>query len=238
MAMALVALGVTVGPAGAHVGIVTASTSAASTTDSVTTVTFAFDHGCGSSPTMALDLQLPAGAVVATPVPTTDGLMDGWVLESAQGDGASTSRQVVRLAGPPIPDGQASTFTVQIKGYDTSVDHLVPTVQVCSQGEEAWIDPDQASANAAPFLVATTAAPPPGLTDDTTVDGATPVAPTTDTQTPSRVSAGADADETIINTDEVSSSSSPLWIIIIVAIALAVVAGGVMLVRSRRNPAP
>jgi len=219
-------------PASAHVGIASAST-----TDAVTTINFSFDHGCGSSPTVALEMQLPEAAQVVS----TE-LMAGWVFDGTSGDGASTSRQVARISGPAIPDGQFASFTVVARGYDTSVDHLVPTVQLCEQGQEAWIDPDQASPQSAPFLAATTAEPPADLNDGATTTST--VAPgagsgTADPQAPADVTSTADleADNAALTADDAEATSSTLGIIIAAAIAAAVVAGIVMVVRSRRNTA-
>jgi uncharacterized protein YcnI len=230
--VAAVALILVAAPANAHVGIASAST-----TDAVTTINFSFDHGCGSSPTIALEMQLPTAAQVVS----TE-LMEGWVFDGTTGDGASTSQQVARISGPPIPDGQFASFTVVARGYDTSVDHLVPTVQLCEQGQEAWIDPDQASPQSAPFLAATTAEPPADLNDETTTTST--VAPgagsgTADPQAPAEVTSTADpeADNAALATDEADATSSTLGIIIAAAIAVAVVAGIVMVVRSRRNTA-
>jgi len=230
LVVAAMALIMAAGPASAHVGIASAST-----TDAVTTINFAFDHGCGSSPTVALEMQLPEAAQVVS----TE-LMAGWVFDGTSGDGASNSRQVARISGPAIPDGQLATFAIVARGYDTSVDHLVPTVQVCEQGQEAWIDPDQASAQAAPLLTATTTEPPADLNDEATT--ASTVAPgagsgTADPQAPAEVTSTADpeADNAALATDEATSSA--LGIVIAATIGLAVVAGIVMVVRSRRNTA-
>ncbi len=231
LVVAAVALIMAAGPASAHVGVASAST-----TDAVTTINFAFDHGCGSSPTVALEMQLPQAAQVVS----TE-LMAGWVFDGTSGDGASNSRQVARISGPAIPDGQLATFAIVARGYDTSVDHLVPTVQVCEQGQEAWIDPNQTSAQAAPLLTATTAEPPADLTDLTGEASTAPtVAPgagsgTANPQAPADVTSTADleADNAALNTDEATSSA--LGIVIAATIGLAVVAGIVMVVRSRRN---
>ena len=81
-------------------------------------------------------MQLPEAAQVVS----TE-LMAGWVFDGTTGDGASTSQQVARISGPPIPDGQFASFSVVARGYDTSVDHLVPTVQVCEQGRRRGSTP-------------------------------------------------------------------------------------------------
>ena len=197
--------------AGAHVGI----TSAATAPDGATTIDFGFDHGCGSSATGAIEMQLPAGATLVSA-----NLIEGW---SLTGTGP-----VVRIEGTPVPDGVPGGFALVVTGHDTSVDHLVPTVQFCEQGEQAWIDPDQSSPNAAPLLTATTAEPP----------ATGPVA------APEPISAVVDAGGTdvAVTTDYVaeSSHSHVPWAAIIAGVAgVAVVAGAVVVVlsRSRRSAA-
>lgn len=214
-------------PASAHVGIASAST-----TDAVTTINFAFDHGCGSSPTVALEIQLPAAAQVVS----TE-LMAGWVFDGTTGDGASTSQQVARISGPAIPDGQFATFTVVARGYDTSVDHLVPTVQLCEQGQEAWIDPDQASPQSAPFLASTTAEPPAPPAPEPAADSA-PVTGSFDEAEPPEPMTAADeveADRDAVVVAEAEVSGAP-WVVIIAAVVAGALALGYnLVVRSRRK---
>jgi uncharacterized protein YcnI len=139
----------------AHVSI----TSAATSPEGVTAVQLRFDHGCGSAPTVAMDLRVPDGAEL-------DGadLPDGWTGSPVNASG------VLRLAGPPIPDGQTVNFEVRLRGYDTGSDHLVPTIQECEGSDLAWIDPDQAASYPAPLLAATT----PPTTTTTTAPAAVP----------------------------------------------------------------
>lgn len=214
-------------PASAHVGIASAST-----TDAVTTINFAFDHGCGSSPTIALEMQLPAAAQVVS----TE-LMAGWVFDGTTGDGASTSQQVARISGPAIPDGQLATFSVVARGYDSSVDHLVPTVQVCEQGQGAWIDPDQASAQAAPLLAATTAEPPAPSDPEPAADAAPVTGSFDEAEPPEPVTAAddAEADRDAVVDAEAEVSGAP-WVVIIAAVVAGALALGYSLVvRSRRK---
>jgi uncharacterized protein YcnI len=199
--------------AGAHVGITSATTSP----DGATTIDFGFDHGCGSSATIALEMQLPAGATLVSA-----NLIEGWSLTG--------SGPVVRAEGTPVPDGVPGGFALVVTGYDTSVDHIVPTVQLCEQGEQAWIDPDQASPNAAPLLTATTPGVPP--TAPPQVDPVPISAEATD--------AGVPANDVAVTTSYVaeSSHSHVPWAAIIAGVAgVAVVAAAVVVVlsRSRRN---
>jgi len=220
VAMTLAAL---TGTAAAHVGI-----SSASTTDGVTTINFAFDHGCGTSPTIAVEMLLPPAATVVA----TD-LMDGWVFDGTSGDGAGNSAQTARISGPAIADGQLATFTLVTRGHDTSVDHLVPAIQLCEQGEEAWIDPDQASPQAAPLLTATTDEPP--MPTAATTDDPAPVA-----VTPKPVTAGDDvqADIDAIAEADAEVSDAPWAVILIAAVGAAAAFAIVRAVRSRRTTSP
>lgn len=164
-----VALGLALAPmpvAGAHVGIMSATTTGADTE-----VRFRFDHGCDGSPTTAMDIQLPTGATtVDSDLPT------GWTLTG--GDGTAT------LSGPPIPDDGDITFMLTITGHDTSVQHLVPVLQQCPDGELAWIDADGASAYPAPVLTATTSEPAPTTTSPTTTSPTTTTTDEPDTTAP------------------------------------------------------
>lgn len=222
-----IALVVWAAPASAHVGIASAST-----TDAITTINFSFDHGCGSSPTIALEMQLPAAAEVVS----TE-LMSGWVFDGTTGDGASTSQQVARISGPPIPDGQFASFTVVARGYDTSVDHLVPTVQLCEQGEEAWIDPDQASPQSAPFLAATTAEPPAPPAPEPTLAPAADPLPVAEPPEPLTAADEADADRDAAADAEADASGAPWVAIIAGVIGGAATVAVVQVVRSRRKAA-
>jgi hypothetical protein len=201
-------------PVAAHVTI----TSAATSPEGVTAVQLRFDHGCGPAPTVAMDLRVPAGAEL-------DGadLPDGWTASPVNAD------SVLRLAGPPIPDGQTVSFEVRLRGYDTGSDHLVPTIQECEGSDLAWIDPDQAAAYPAPLLAATT-----GPTTTTTTAPAAVPEPIAgepsdgsdegDTAGEGEVAAPANGD----------SSTTP-WVVGGVAVAAAVAAGAWAVARQRRT---
>jgi periplasmic copper chaperone A len=204
--VALVMLGVTT-PAWAHVGITGATTGP----DGVTTVEFAWDHGCDGQATTALEMQLPEGAVVGAST-----LPAGW---SGSGEG-----RVLRLDGPAIPDGTPAGFTLELTGYDTSVEHLVPTLQFCPDGEEAWIGADPDASDSAPRIAATTAEPP---------------VTTTTTGAPNGADAGDSVGEvTRAANESLAADSGPPWgTIIAVTAGLAVVVAAVVLLVSRSRQA-
>jgi periplasmic copper chaperone A len=209
----LVALGVAVAcwagaavPAWAHVGI-----TGAATVEEVTTVDFAWDHGCGSQPTIALELRLPDGATVVA-----SRLMPGW--------SATTEGSVMRLTGPEVPDGTPAMFALELTGHDTSVEHLVPTLQICPDGQEAWIDADPTASNSAPRMAATTEEPPATTT-------------TADTTPPEEDAAVVTAteDEATNATDAATDTGAPWAIIALAVVAGVVVAVVVAVGRARRT---
>lgn len=222
-----VALGLALAPmpvASAHVGIMSATTTGADTE-----VSFRFDHGCDGSPTTAMDIQLPADATtVASELPT------GWTLTG--GDGTAT------LSGPPIPDDGDITFTLTVTGHDTSVQHLVPVLQQCPDGELAWIDTDGASAYPAPVLTATTSEPAPTTTEpvapDATTTPTTPMttaSPTADpapggSDTASGDTAGTGEDDTAAAPD-----GTPTALIAGLVVAALAAGGGAMALARRRS---
>jgi len=226
-----VALGLALAPmtvAGAHVGIMSATTTGADTE-----VRFRFDHGCDGSPTTAMDIQLPTGATtVASELPT------GWALTG--GDGTA------RLSGPPIPDDGDITFTLTITGHDTSVQHLVPVLQQCPDGELAWIDADGASAYPAPVLTATTSEPAPTTTAPTTTapvepDTAAPTPapdPTADAAPDGSDTASGDAGATGEGDTADAPDGTPTALIAGLVVAALAAGGGAMALARRRSANP
>ncbi len=143
--IAAVVLVGTAGVASARVGI-----SDATVNDASTVATFTFDGGCNGSATVGMSVQLPPKASL-----TAASLPDGWELQGTDTSAAATSGAEVSLAGTPIPDGTTGGFALTLAGYDTAIDHLVPVLQRCEQGEVAWVDEDSSAAYPAPLLAAT-----------------------------------------------------------------------------------
>lgn len=219
-AMSVVALITMSTAAGAHVGIMGATTTGADTD-----VRFKFDHGCDGSPTVAMDLRLPDGATVVNA-----DLPSGWDITDPSTE--------ARLAGDPIADDATINFMLTLTGYDTSVSHLVPVVQRCEQGELAWIDSDPTAAYPAPALPATTTEPsvppaPQPAEDSTSVTGPTPEA---DLPEPVTAADDAEADRDAILVAEAEAAGAPWPIIIIAAVVAGALAlGSTLVVRSRRK---
>jgi uncharacterized protein YcnI len=146
-------------------------------------VGFTVEHGCEGSPTVQLDMRLPAGVVdpVAEPV-------DGWVGSvDTTPDGT-----IVTFVGGPLADDVEGTFGVAMTlppTPDTTI-HF-PFVQRCEVGEIRWIgipaQPGDDLDEPAPAMILTgpVATPPPTTTSSTTTPPTTaPVAPTTAPATP------------------------------------------------------
>lgn len=143
-------------------------------------VGFTVEHGCAGSPTVQLDMRLPAGTTDPTPIPP-----EGWTGEvTDDGDGGT----VVTFAGGPLAPDVEGTFTVEMTLPPTpGVTVYFPFVQRCEIGEIRWIDiPEDGSGDEldepAPAMlltasIATTTTAPPATT--TTVVGATTASPTT-----------------------------------------------------------
>jgi periplasmic copper chaperone A len=193
-------------PAEAHVEVSGATTAP----DGVTTVEFGWVHGCDGQATTALEMQLPEGATVGAA-----SLPAGW--------GASGEGRVLRLEGPAIADGTPAVFSIELTGYDTSVEQLVPTVQICPDGEEAWIGADPEANDAAPRIAATTLEPPTATS-------------TTALTTPDGNAVDDNVGVTSTGDSQATSAQTPWATFIAVAAGLVVVAAAVTLlvVRSRR----
>lgn len=111
---------------------VAAHTTASAAADDAgrTRVTLAFSHGCGTAPTIALRVQLPAD--------TTDVLV-----EDPEGWTSTVSQDEIRWDGGSVPDGVPATFTFAAVLTATAGTRVtLPSIQLCPGGaEEAWIEP-------------------------------------------------------------------------------------------------
>ncbi len=139
-------------PASSHVEPTTPTGEAGRRAD----VGFVPTHGCGTAPTVGIDIQLPEG--VLDPLPAE---LDGWT--------ASVDDRVVTWDGGPLPDGDEATFSVDVLLPDTSGTTLYfPTIQRCPDGESlAWIQqPDDGTDQSfpAPALTIVESTGPPGTT--------------------------------------------------------------------------
>lgn len=91
-------------------------------------VGFTVEHGCDGSPTVQLDMRLPAG--VTSPVPEA---IDGWT--------SSVAGDVVTFVGGPLPDDTPQTFRIRMTlPLEPGTTVYFPFVQRCEVGEIRWID--------------------------------------------------------------------------------------------------
>ena len=202
-------------PAWAHV-------EAEGTTDAsgITTVTFAFTHGCAGSPTTGLKVQLPDGTTLVTPQNPT-----GWTSTTTGGE--------LSWTGGSIPDSTPGEFVASMRIVGTTGTTIfLPTVQVCAAGQENWIEKteDPEAENAAPRIVlGETVAP--DTTSSTASTSSTTVTSTTAKAT--TATTGAASSET---NDQASNNVGTLVLILVVA---AIAVGGLVLyLRNRKSNTP
>ncbi len=146
-------------------------------------VGFTVEHGCDGSPTVGLDLRLPAGVATAVPEPPA-----GWT--------ASVAGEVITFTGGPLPDDVEGTFRVRMTLPPTpGATIYFPFVQRCEVGEIRWIDvPDDGSTGEEPAPAMTLLEPvpttPPPPTEPPTTTAAATTAPAT-TAAPSTTTAAS-----------------------------------------------
>lgn len=212
-------------------------------------VGFTVEHGCDGSPTVQLDMRLPAG--VTTPLPEAT---DGWTT-SVDGD-------VVTFVGGPLPDDTPQTFRIRMTlPVEPGATLYFPFVQRCEVGEIRWIDIPSDGSGAeldepAPAMVLTEPVATPSTSSPASTTSASPnstIASTTSVSTtvPSTVAPTADdevtptteapADETTppvvsapeTNGDASGGGSGGVWILIGSIVGVAVI-GALALRQSRR----
>lgn len=120
--------------------------------DGSVTLTFSFDHGCGTSPTNRLSVTMPEGsAVVSAETP------EGW---NATIDGQTVTWSG---AGIPVEDQAEFAMTARLAG-DVGAPLLFPAEQECESGDGySWTDEKDADPEPAPRLVVTSAVLDPEL---------------------------------------------------------------------------
>jgi periplasmic copper chaperone A len=194
-------------------------------------VTLVIEHGCGTSPTVEIDLQIPEGFDI-TPV-----LAPGW-------EEIATDSDVVTVVMPPQPANVAVPFVVDITTPPTpGVAVPLKFVQLCTQGVERWIGETDTD-NPAPILrlgaVAVPGEPaetvPPTLP---TTGVATPPTPTVPTSAAPSLSAPSSPPPPTVaaegdNISGDNDQSRGPWLLIGGG-AIALVGAGVWVVRSRRR---
>ncbi len=204
-------------PAWAHVeaeGVTDAS--------GITTVTFAFEHGCAGSPTKQLTIQLPDGTTEVTPQNPT-----GWT--------STVSGGVLDWTGGPIPDTEKGEFVASMRIVGTQGSTVfLPTKQICVAGENDWLEKtdDPEADNAAPRIVLTqTVAPDSATTQASTTTTAKAGTATTakGSTTTTAAIGGPAADDTKNNVGVVVGG---------LAVLVIVVGGVILYLRNRRPKTP
>jgi uncharacterized protein YcnI len=142
-AAAAIACAATTGGAFAHVTLEATEAGAGSTYKAVLRV----PHGCDGSPTTAIRVKIPEGAIVAKPMPKA-----GWDLSTTEADyaaaydyfGESITRGVTEIAwtGGSLPDAWYDEFVFRVRLPEGSAGDTVyfPVVQECESGVHRWIE--------------------------------------------------------------------------------------------------
>jgi uncharacterized protein YcnI len=91
------------------------------------TVQLGIEHGCGTSPTTAVAMKIPATIIDAKPVGKA-----GWTSEVAGGE--------IRYTGGSLDAATADHFDLTFTAPATPGPVTIPVVQTCTVGENAWID--------------------------------------------------------------------------------------------------
>lgn len=130
-------------PAAAHITIAPNQAPA----DSYVKVDFRVPHGCDGSPTIGIGVQIPEGVTSVTPqvVPGWDITIVTETLAEPQmdGHGAPILERVSEVwwEGGPLADEHLQEFGMSLRLPDQPGDTLYfPVVQVCEEGEHAWIE--------------------------------------------------------------------------------------------------
>ena len=207
-------------------------------TDGATEVTFTFEHGCGTSPTTSLRVQLPAGTT-------------GVTAENPTGFTSTVSDTEIAWSGGSIAtdaDG-AFTATMTLTGNVGDVVYF-PTIQGCATGEEAWIDktPDAEGEHAAPRITLAAAGTPTTEPADHDAESTTTAAPATTTTAKATTTAAPTTTAAVTTTAKAASttttatpassntsSSSNVGLIVAAIIVALLVVGGVFAALQRRS---
>ena len=237
VAATALALGVA-GPAWAHIHTEPSAVQAGTKA----TVGFTVEHGCETSPTTKMEIQLPDGS---SDISGVDG----------NGFTSSVDGQVVTFAGGEVADGTEATFSVSFTAPDESGEVPVKIIQTCAEGVNEWIevqaDGEPEPESPAPLLTITAGAPGEGEGEHGHDEGATDTTEAEhghDEESASTTEAEHGHDEEATSTTvavgttagdedgDDSSSSAPL---VIGGIAAVVVlgGGGVLYARSRTTAA-
>jgi uncharacterized protein YcnI len=218
----------TAGVASAHVTVTPGEASAGS----YAYLSFSVPHGCEGSPTVELRMEIPEGVISVKPevVPGWDITTTVGAITPYESEGETISEGVTEVTwkGGPLPDDRLQRFGMSVRLPDTPDEAVpFPVVQVCEEGETAWIEPTPASGeepeHPAPAVLLTAAS------EDGHGGGGGDDAAAAEGESET----GAEASST--SSDD--SDSNGLAIVALVVGALGLVAGAAALVMVRRRPA-
>jgi len=142
-AIAAAGVGMLAAPASAHVEIEEGTVVAGSES----TVTFGLPHGCDTSPTTAIRIQIPEEIVSAVPTQNANWNVTTVTAELDQpvdvGEGETVTERVTEVdftARTPMPDGVRDDFRIAVAiPEDAAGSTLVfPTIQECVEGRTDW----------------------------------------------------------------------------------------------------
>ena len=91
------------------------------------TVGFVVEHGCDESPTVSMQIRVPAEITDAAPV-----AKDGW--------DASITEDVIEFTGGSLDAATSDTFEITFTAPSEPGPIYFPAVQTCLDGELAWIE--------------------------------------------------------------------------------------------------
>jgi len=222
-------------PASAHV-TATPSTAAAG---AFTVVTFSVGHGCESSPTTKIEIQVPESVLSVTPsrnafydVQKNIEELDEPVTDAHGNEVTERTASIVYTATTPLPDGERDAFELSFQVPDAEGDTLsFPTIQTCQEGETAWTevpadgqDAEELEHPAPSFVVAAAGDGGHDAAAETASDGAD------DSAEPAATNGADDVDAA----DEGDSSSALGWAGLVAGL-LGLAVGGLALARTRSS---
>jgi uncharacterized protein YcnI len=203
--------------------------------DSYARFAFRVGHACEGSPTTEIAIQIPDGVVSVKPE-----LVPGWEYETVVGElsepvtlhGEEITegvREVRWFGGPPIPDEAFQEFGLSVRLPDAPGETLYfPVVQTCEEGENAWVE-RPAEGQSADELEEP--APALTLTEGGGGHGEDDGAPTGEA---ADEAVSAEADLTSASVSDAETAASQARILAVVALVVALVAGGAAVALARR----
>ena len=146
-AAALGALALTLsGAAGAHAHVTAEATT--SEAGAYTVVSLSVPHGCDTSATTRVAIQIPDGINAVTPTRnsfyTVEKVMESLDTPIADSHGNEVTERVAEVvysATTPLPSDQRDVFELSLKLPDDAAGQTLyfPAVQTCETGESAWV---------------------------------------------------------------------------------------------------